>query len=180
MTRAAIHRLAHAVLAAIAALLVATSQPGTQARAALAGDQTMSQIVTAWAQRNAVQQFSVAVWRDGKVVESLGYGGWDPSRPYPIASLSKAVTAVCIADLVQQHKLSFDDTLGHVLAGYFQQSGDPSDPKFTSITIEQLLTHRSGMVRNPAGYATSMADAVRNTTHTMLTARSPSYSNGGY
>ena len=37
------------------------------------------------------------------------------------------------------------------------------------------------MIRDPSGYATSMADAVRNTTHTMLTApRSPFYSNGGY
>jgi len=166
----------------IAALLAAAPEIQTPpAGAALIGSDTISQLVSAWAERDGVQQFSLAVWRGGKVVESLGYGGWDPAKPYPVASLSKAVTAVCIADLVQHGRLSFDDTLGKVLADYFQQAGDPSDPKFRSITIEQLLAHRAGMIRDPAGYATSMADAVRNTTHTMLTApRVPSYSNGGY
>jgi CubicO group peptidase (beta-lactamase class C family) len=51
-----------------------------------------------------------------------------------IASMSNPITAVCVAILVDDGKLRFDERLGEVL------------PEFASpVTLRQLLTHTSGM-----------------------------------
>jgi hypothetical protein len=45
----------------------------------------------------------------------------------------------------KQGRLAFSDKLGTLLAKTFQRLGEPADPHFSSITIEQLLTHRGGL-----------------------------------
>jgi CubicO group peptidase (beta-lactamase class C family) len=57
---------------------------------------------------------------------------------FRIASISKPFTAVAILKLVEQNKLSLDDTLEKFLPGF--QGGD-------KITVHMLLTHRSGLPR---------------------------------
>ena len=100
-----------------------------------------------WMQEHRVPAASVAAMKDKSVVGSFGYGGMHPARPARIASLSKAITAVCIARLIDEGRLSFTTPLGTVLAGTFKRFGEPVDPRFMSITIEQLLTHRAGLAR---------------------------------
>ncbi len=55
-----------------------------------------------------------------------------------IASLGKMFTAVAITQLVEQHKLSFDDTIGKYVAGFPAEIAD-------KVTIHQLLTHTAGL-----------------------------------
>lgn len=101
-----------------------------------------------WITLNGIQLASLIVMKNGEVVHRFGNGGRDSSTPAPVGSLSKAITGVCIAHLVDEGRLEFSDTLGKILAPVFAKKGNPSDPRTLSITVEQLLTHRSGFSRD--------------------------------
>jgi CubicO group peptidase (beta-lactamase class C family) len=93
-------------------------------------------------------QFSgtVLVAEDGKPVLEDGYGMADRERDIPntaltkfcIASIGKLFTAVAIAQIVEQHKLSFDDTIGNYLTGFAPAVAH-------KVTIAELLTMTSGL-----------------------------------
>jgi CubicO group peptidase (beta-lactamase class C family) len=103
--------------------------------------------VSEWMQQHQVKAASLAVMHDGRIVKTSGYGGMDAGKPASMASLSKAVTGVCIARLIDEGHLSFSTPLGVVLSGAFQKFKQPEDARFQSVTIEQLLMHRGGLVR---------------------------------
>jgi CubicO group peptidase (beta-lactamase class C family) len=108
---------------------------------------TLDRSLRGWMQEHHISAASLAVMKDKVVVGSFGYGGMSAAKPARIASLSKAITAVCIARLIDEGRLSFTTPLGTVLAGSFRRGGEPIDPRFKAITIEQLLTHRAGLAR---------------------------------
>src|SRR4029079_19118351 len=87
--------------------------------------------------------------------------------------------------LVDQGRLSFTTPLGGVLANTFRRFGQPVDPRFSAITIEQLLMHRDGLARGPAAGPPSQ-DMLGTFLKTLATplAGAPgdtmSYSNIGY
>lgn len=74
-----------------------------------------------------------------------------PGAAVPVASLSKAVTAVCIASLVEQGHLSFDTPLSRALVRTFERLGPPADSRLAQVTIGQLLAHRAGFDRDATG-----------------------------
>jgi len=88
---------------------------------------------------------AVLVVRNGKAVFRRGYGvtdlrslhGIDESTNFRLASVSKQFTAACIALLVRDGKLHYDDHLTDVLPE-FPAYGKP-------ITIRNLLNHTSGL-----------------------------------
>jgi CubicO group peptidase (beta-lactamase class C family) len=105
----------------------------------------------------AAGQFSgavLAVEGDDPVLERA-YGQADREQGIPnsiatkfnIASLGKMFTAVAIAQLVEDGKLTFDDPVGEHLAGL------PSD--IAAITLAQLLTHTSGLADVALGRPTA-------------------------
>jgi len=102
-----------------------------------------------WMRQHDVDTGSLAAMKDGVIVKSFGYGGLRPGQPARVASLSKAITAVCIARLVDDGRLSFTTPLATVLANTFRRFGNPVDPRFKTVTIEQLLMHRAGFAREP-------------------------------
>lgn len=57
---------------------------------------------------------------------------------FKIASVTKQFTALLILQLVQQNKLQLDETIGHYLPLYRQDTG-------SKITIRHLLNHTSGL-----------------------------------
>jgi CubicO group peptidase (beta-lactamase class C family) len=65
--------------------------------------------------------------------------------PVPVASLSKAVTAVCVAGLIERGRLSFETPLSQALARTMMRVGQPADPRLSAVTISQLLVHRAGL-----------------------------------
>jgi CubicO group peptidase (beta-lactamase class C family) len=86
------------------------------------------------------------VAKDGRPLLEQGYGAADRTRGVPnnprtrfcIASLGKMFTAVAIAQLVQQGKVSFADPIGKYLRGFATDVAD-------KVTIADLLTHTSGL-----------------------------------
>jgi len=95
---------------------------------------------------------SLAVVKDGQVIKASGYGIANletntpatPETMYKTASLSKSVIAAAILLLVQDGKLRLDDKVSEYLDG--------TPTSWQEITIRHLLTHTSGIVRDPADY----------------------------
>ncbi|MCE9620626.1 MAG: beta-lactamase family protein [Planctomycetes bacterium] len=92
-----------------------------------------------------VAGLSIAVARDGEVIFSKGYGKADLEFAVPtdketmfrIGSVTKQFTAAAVMKLVEQGKLSLDDTLDKMLPDF------PATSK--PITLRQILTHTSGI-----------------------------------
>jgi CubicO group peptidase (beta-lactamase class C family) len=99
----------------------------------------------AWAGPHGVSRAFVVVRRGGKVVYEYALGGLDPRQPVMLASLSKAITATCVATLVRDGRLSFDTPLSAALAKFFATNPKPADPRALTITIGELIHHRSGL-----------------------------------
>ena len=89
----------------------------------------------------------VLIAKDGKPIFKKAYGVANKSINSPnnietkfnLGSMNKMFTAVAIAQLAEQGKLSFDDRVGKHLPDY------PNKEVADKVTIHQLLTHTSGM-----------------------------------
>lgn len=133
---------------------------------------------------------TVLVAAHGSVIFEKGYGYRDAhakslndaSTIFQLASVSKQFTAVAVLKLVELHQLSLSDKLKKFY---------PDFPRADSITIEQLLTHTSG-IHDFASDNASDNVSMTSATETTLIARfrdkpfdfSPGkgwrYSNSGY
>jgi D-alanyl-D-alanine carboxypeptidase len=99
-----------------------------------------------------VPGLSVAVVKDGKVVLAKGYGAANletgapatAETEYRIASISKQFIAAAVLLLVQDGRVGLDDKAAKYLDGPPQS--------WSEITIRQLLTHTSGIPRDPTDY----------------------------
>ena len=106
-------------------------------------------------------EFSVKVALGDEIVfnESFGYLDIERSKPisgktlFNIASITKSITAVSIMILLEENALHLDDTLGE----FFEQVPESK----TSISINHLLAHQSGLRQNyPLGGITKSSDAL--------------------
>jgi CubicO group peptidase (beta-lactamase class C family) len=107
----------------------------------------------AWVARSmqtfGVPGLSLAIVKDGKVVVAKGYGvrklgdtaPVDENTLFGIGSNTKAFTAACLAILVDEGKIAWDDPVYQRLPAF--QMFDPYVSH--EMTIRDLLTHRSGM-----------------------------------
>jgi D-alanyl-D-alanine carboxypeptidase len=95
---------------------------------------------------------SLAVVKDGKVVMARGYGAANletgtpasPETEYRIASISKQFIATAVLLLVQEGRIGLDDKAARYL--------DRAPESWSQISIRQLLTHTSGIARDPVDY----------------------------
>ena len=86
---------------------------------------------------------SVLIAKEGKTVyrKSAGYAVFSKKVPntdtisFPIASLSKTMTAIGILQLAEQGKLAIDVPVANYLPGF----------PYTQITVRHLLSHTSGL-----------------------------------
>lgn len=89
----------------------------------------------------------IQIWQDGDLAYEHIHGYRDLPNAIPIdqstkfasASAGKIFVAVAILQLVEQQKINLQQTLGELLPELTQGAIDPS------ITVEQLLTHTSGI-----------------------------------
>lgn len=102
----------------------------------------------AWAKQDGVKNAALAIVDDGAITDSVGLGSDNPTKPEPVASESKSVTAMCVLKLVEAGKLKFSDTLGQRLPDYFA-ANPPHDPAAKNITLASLLTHSSRIDYDP-------------------------------
>ncbi|MDC9823885.1 serine hydrolase [Devosia sp. ZB163] len=92
---------------------------------------------------------SVAMMKDGEILASGAAGTrvLDMDIPvtvedrFHIGSDTKAMTAVIAGTLVDEGKLKWDSTIGEVLGDEIKDM----NPKLAAVTLEQLLSHSSGI-----------------------------------
>jgi CubicO group peptidase (beta-lactamase class C family) len=101
-----------------------------------------------WLRANKISNASLTVMQDGGIIGKFGHGTRTADTIVPVASLSKAITAVCISTLVDAGRLGFDDTIGTRLAD-FLKTHPPKDKNVHNITIRQLLKHKAGITMDP-------------------------------
>ncbi len=96
-----------------------------------------------------VPGMAIAIVKDDKVVFAKGYGVRELGKPEPVdentvfavASNSKAFTAACLAILVDEKKLNWNDKVIKYLPDFQMY-----DPYVTSeLTIRDTISHRSGL-----------------------------------
>lgn len=111
--------------------------------------QQLDQYIEKARQQWEVPGLAVSVVKDGKSIWCKGYGtrGLDQVDPvdietlFAICSTTKAMTAACMAMLVDEGKMDWDDKVVEYLPQF-----KLSDPYWTSeIRIRDLLTHNTGM-----------------------------------
>jgi CubicO group peptidase (beta-lactamase class C family) len=133
---------------------------------------------------------AVLVAKDGQPTLEEAYGlanreaneANNTDTRFNIGSVGKMFTAVAIAQLVEEGKLAFDDTIGEHLTGL------PAD--IAALTVDQLLTHTSGLgdfMRNgypkeakAARTAAELLPLVINQPLEFKPGTRESYSNSGY
>ena len=130
------------VLAVIGLLAAAAVLPGTAQRDGL--EPRVDAIFAPWTERNT-PGCSVAVMRGGELLFAKGYGAANleydipitPSTVFHVASVSKQFTALALALLVAEGKVSWDDDIRRYA---------PELPDFgTPVTLRQLAHHTSGI-----------------------------------
>jgi len=102
--------------------------------------------------RQNIPGLSLVVIRDGAIIKAEGYGLADikqhvaatPDTVYKICSVSKQFIATGIMLLAQEGKLGIDDPMSRYLEG--------TPASWKAITVRHLLTHTSGLVREPPGF----------------------------
>jgi CubicO group peptidase (beta-lactamase class C family) len=136
-----------ALLLAVRPLAAAPFAPGDPATSSAA--QRMVTAFKNWGKEYKVKSGSVAIMTGTTLEGSGSFGSYTPTNTNPIASDSKAITAMCIARLVDAKKLTFKSELKDLLKSYFKKN-KPADSRIPDITIADLLTHSSGMTYDPS------------------------------
>lgn len=129
-----------------------------------AGAQTVDGVAQAW--RAWMAKFgrttgSLAVIHGGQPVSEAAMGREAVGAPVPVASLSKAVTGVCLAGLIERGRLGFDTPLSQALARTMNRVGPPADPRLAAVTLGQLLVHRAGFAPKSDIVNAPLADYLR-------------------
>lgn len=103
-------------------------------------------LVTSWMRENHVSGASLAIVDGDETVYESGFGARnreqnDPATPntlYEIGSATKPFTALAVAQLIENNEVSLEDPIFEHVPALEAAPGEP-------ITVEQLLTHSSGM-----------------------------------
>jgi CubicO group peptidase (beta-lactamase class C family) len=95
---------------------------------------------------------SVAIVENDRTVWAKGFGFANPDAKVPasaetiyrVGSVSKLFTDIAIMQLVEQGKLDLDAPIQTILPDF-----RPKDPFGPFLTLRELMSHRSGLVREP-------------------------------
>jgi CubicO group peptidase (beta-lactamase class C family) len=122
-------------------------------------EQKIDELLTAYVNQNKLNG-SVLVAQKGKVIYQKGFGyrnaeekiSNDVNSIFQIGSITKQITAAVIMQLQQEGKLSVQDRLSKYFSGF--TNGD-------KITIENLLTHTSGIYNYTNDTSIMKSDVTR-------------------
>ena len=103
-------------------------------------------------QRFQIPGAAVAIIKDNQIVLSHGYGWADienqlpvqPNSLFRVASVSKAITAVAILQLIEQGKLNLESKVFDVLSDLRPLNNTLAKPHIKQITVRNLLQMSSG------------------------------------
>jgi CubicO group peptidase (beta-lactamase class C family) len=119
---------------------------------------------------------AVGVVADQDLVWATGFGFADttaktkmtPATKFRMASHSKLFTATSVMQLREQGKLRLDDPVGKYLPWFKVTPSESDDPP---ITIEELLTHSSGLPREAGAHWTTFEFPTKDELRTLMPAR---------
>ena len=108
--------------------------------------------IAAEIQQKGIPALSIALVDDQKIVWARGFGWADPSKRIPataetiyrVGSVSKLFTDLTVMQLVEQGKIDLDAPVSRYVPDFA-----PKNPYDVAITLRQLMSHRSGLVREP-------------------------------
>jgi CubicO group peptidase (beta-lactamase class C family) len=129
-----------------------TAQPGPATHAVAVDPKRIGDVVREEMQRQRIPGVSLAIVKAGQIVYAEGFGLANvehgvPVRPETVfqsGSVGKQFTATAVMMLVEEGKISLDDSI----AKYLPESPEPWKP----ITVRRLLTHTSGMTDYPKDF----------------------------
>ena len=98
----------------------------------------------------AANVHNIMVIKDGEVILEASAPGYNVNCAHLAHSMSKTVTAIAIGMLVDDGKISVDECI----VGFFPEL-ETADKRFESITVEHLLTMKSGVPFGELGTVTS-------------------------
>ena len=118
----------------------------------LARADAVDDLVKAEMGRQQIPGLALAVVKDGKLVKAAGYGLANvaektavlPETVFRIASVGKQFIATGIMLLVEEGKLGLEDRLEKLI--------EDVPAAWAPLTVRQLLSHTSGLVRESPGY----------------------------
>ncbi|MBV9877354.1 MAG: beta-lactamase family protein [Verrucomicrobia bacterium] len=119
------------------------------------GPESLNPTLDPYLKEFGLPALSAAVFKNGMIIAAGAVGTRRAGENIPVAiddkfhlgSDSKAFTALLAGWYVQQGKLRWDSTLGEI----FPELKDKMDPEFAKITVEELLSHSSGITDNTLG-----------------------------
>jgi CubicO group peptidase (beta-lactamase class C family) len=133
------------------ALLVAFLGFHPSVPAALAqgvGPEIFGATLRAHAARLGVTDAVVVVRRGGREVHRTVLGRGDPARPEHVASISKSITAACVAVVLGESGRALSARLGEVAPRLLASAGQAGTSGLANVSIAQLITHRAGLHGN--------------------------------
>ncbi|HMS26793.1 MAG TPA: serine hydrolase domain-containing protein [Burkholderiaceae bacterium] len=101
-------------------------------------------VFATWLVDNGIKDGAMVVMRSGEVIHRYEKGNRKVDKPVTIASLTKAFTGACVAQLIDAGQLQLTDKLADVLKVDLANLDKPIDARFNQITISDLLRNRSG------------------------------------
>lgn len=147
-------------------------------------------LIDEWIESKAVAGAAAAVWRGGELVATHHAGEAAPGSPvgpdtlFPLASVTKPVTAAVVMSLVDEGRLSLDESVMRTVPEF--STADPAGevtPEFErfrrQITVRQLLAHTSGLPEDMASGRLRYADKHDLSTMTDVMCRLPLRSQPG-
>lgn len=133
------------LLAGLALSAVVRGEAGAQSRAerVVAASDSIAAVLRA----DSVPGLAIAVYHASEPVLVRAYGFADLAQlrrlrtrdPIEVASVTKQLVAVAVLRLVDQHRLTLDDSAARFIT--------PLGARYPAVTVRQLLSHTSGLAR---------------------------------
>ena len=150
------------VVALMAIALLVAAPAGAQ-RAPRTPD-AVEQAWRGWMGKSDRRSGGLVVLQGGQVMREATVGVVGSGASVPLASLSKAITGVCVARLIERGRLAFDMPLSQALARTLARLGRPADARLLAVTVSQLLAHRAGFDGRQDEVNAPLAGYLRNNT----------------
>src|SRR5262245_6839583 len=158
-----------------------SAQPPSTTRIASEPDvQGARRLFSAWLEGQMLERglpgVAVGVIADQELVWGAGFGFADvaakapmtPQTKFRMASHSKLFTATAVMQLREQGQLRLDDPVSKYLPWFHVKPSDSEDPP---ITIEELLTHSSGLPREAGAHWTTFEFPTSDELRALMPAR---------
>ena len=141
--------------AAVALLFVSILLPGIASGQDAGAIDAFSRQIAADVEADGVGGITAAVFKGDQVLWAQGFGWADPGKRVPAGvrtiyrtgSISKSITAVLMADLMEDGIVTFDDRL----VDHLPEAADLVDAPegMAPITFRQMASHTAGLIREP-------------------------------